>query len=187
MFKQPNMHEGREWSRVRVIAYPSPQAFLAVIQAPSYQQAVQLKHQATLAVQSLWVKAIFANPTIDPFPERQEIYNSNLLTRREMALYPDGTSHGLTGAEAQQLYNDVVGEIFAESGAYPVFQGSVEHLVLGTEDGWEIYNLVYYPSVQDLVAMSTDPRWQAAHPNKGAGLLQNSVMMTTPLIDPKFP
>jgi uncharacterized protein (DUF1330 family) len=187
VFRQPNMHEEREWNRVRVISYPSPQAFLDVIQAPSYQQAIQLKHQATLALQSLWVKTIFANPIVDPFPEGQEIYNSNLLTVREMALYPDGTSHGLTGAEAQQLYNDAVGEIFGEIGAHLVFQGSVEHLVLGTEEGWEIYNLVYYPSVQDLVAMSTDPRWQAAHPNKGAGLLQNSVMMTRPLINPQLP
>lgn len=187
VFKQANIFEGREWSRVRVISYPSPQAFLDVIQAPSYQQAIQLKHQATLALQSLWVKTIFARPIVDPFPERQEFYNSNLLTRREMALYPDGTSRGLTGAEAQQLYNEVVREIFGEIGAYPVFSGSVEHLVLGTDDKWEIYNLVYYPSVQDLLAMTADPRWQAAHPNKGAGLSRNSVMMTRPLIEPNLP
>ncbi len=187
VFRQPNMHEGREWNRVRVISYPSPQAFLEVIETPTYQQAIRLKHQATLALQSLWVETIIAFPVVDPFPDRQELYNSNLLTRREMALYPDGTSHGLTGAEAQQLYNEVVGEIFGEIGAYLVFQGSVEHWVLGTDDEWEIYNLVYYPSLQDLIAMSADPRWEAAHPHKGAGLLRNSVMMTTPLTEPTMP
>ena len=106
---------------------------------------------------------------------------------RDMALYPDGTSHGLTGAEAQQIYNEVVSETFSEIGAYAVFSGSVEHLVLGTDDEWEVYNLVYYPSVQDLVIMTTDPRWRAAHPNKDAGLSRNSVMMTTPLIEPAMP
>ncbi|MCP4837773.1 MAG: hypothetical protein GY894_00215 [Planctomycetes bacterium] len=170
-----------------MISYPSPQAFLEVIETPTYQQAIRLKHQATLALQSLWVETIIAFPVVDPFPDRQELYNSNLLTRREMALYPDGTSHGLTGAEAQQLYNEVVGEIFGEIGAYLVFQGSVEHWVLGTDDEWEIYNLVYYPSLQDLIAMSADPRWEAAHPHKGAGLLRNSVMMTTPLTEPTMP
>lgn len=187
VFRQPNMHEGRVWNRVRVIAYPSPQAFLDVIQDTSYQEAIQLKHQATLALQSLWVKTIFATPIIDTFPEKDEFYNSNLLTRREMALYPDGTSQDLTGAEAQQLYNEVVADIFAEIGAYAAFSGSVEHLVLGTDDEWEIYNLVYYPSLPDLITMTTDPRWQAAHPNKDAGLSRNSVMMTSPLIEPQMP
>ena len=187
VFRQPNMHEEREWNRARVIAYPSPQAFLEVIEAPSYQEAVQLKHRATLAVQSLWVETVIAFPLVDPFPDREEIYNSNLVTRREMALYPDGTSHGLTGAEAQQLYGAVVAQIFSEIGAYLVFQGSVEHWVLGTGDEWETYNLVYYPSLQDLIRMSMDPRWVAAHPHKGAGLLRNSVMITTPLIEPSMP
>ena len=85
-----------------------------------------------------------------------------------MTLYPDGSSHGLIGAEAQQLHSDVVGERCA----YPVFQGSVKHLVLGTGDGWEIYNLVCYTSLQDLVAMSTDLRRQGARPNMGAGFFK---------------
>ena len=187
VFRQLNNTEERVWNRVRLVSYPSPQAFLDVIQAPSYQQAIQLKHQATLAVQSLWIKTVFATPAVDPDPQKQEFYNSNLLTVREMALYPDGTSRGLTGAEAQQRYNDVVGVIFQEIGAYLVLQGSVEHLVLGFDDEWEIYNLVYYPSVPDLITMSTDPRFRAAQPNKGAGLSRNSVMMTLPLVDPELP
>ena len=187
VFRQPTMHEEREWNRVRVIAYPSPQAFLEVIETPSYQEAIQFKHRATLALQSLWVETVIAFPLVDPFPDRQEIYNSNLVTRREMALYPDGTSHGLTGAEAQQRYNEVVEQIFAEIGAYLVFQGSVEHWVLGTDDEWETYNLVYYPSLQDMLRMSMDPRFAAARPHKGAGLLRNSVMITTPLIEPSMP
>ena len=187
VFDQPNMHEGRVWNRVRLMSYPSPQAFLDVIRAPSYQDAVKLKHQATLVLQALWVETVFVNPAVDPFPEKEEFYNSNLLTQRETALYPNGTSQGLTGAEAQQRYNDVVAVIFQEIGAYPVFQGSVEHLVLGTDDEWETYNLVYYPSVPDIVTMATDPRFIAAQPNKGAGLSRNSVMMTRPLIEPNLP
>ena len=186
VFNQPTMFEGREWSRVRILSWPSPQAFLEVIQTEAYQQAIQWKHQATLALQSLWVETVFAARIVDPFPDKAEFYNSNLLTTRDVALYPDGTSGGLTGAEASKLYTDVVREIFAEIGAYLAFQGSVKHLVLGTDDQWEIYNLVYYPSIPDMLAMTTDPRFLAVRPNKGAGLSRNSVMMTRPLIDPEL-
>jgi uncharacterized protein (DUF1330 family) len=188
VFNQPTQFEERDWNRVRVIYYPSPQALLDVLQAPGYQQAIQLKHRATTALQSLWVKALFAVPVVDTFPEREEFYMSNLSTTREIALYPDGTSHGLTGAEANKLYTDVVtGPLWDMIGAFLAMAGTVEHLVFGTDDEWEIFALVYYPSLPDLITMITDPRFQEAFPNKGAGLARNSSMMTAPLIDPELP
>ncbi len=176
------------WTRVRVVSYPSPQAYLDVLSDPHYQQAVQLKHQATVKIRGLWIAPVVAVDFVDPHPDRAEFFMSNLNTFRDMALYADGTSHGLTGVEANELYTDVVvGRFFPQIGAFPVVAGTVEHLVVGSDADWDFFALVYYPSVADLLTMITDPVFQEFLPNKHAGLRKINSMMTAPLMSPQLP
>jgi hypothetical protein len=44
----------------------------------------------------------------------------NLNQHREQAMYPDGTSHGLIGAEADAMYTKtMLAEVLPGIGAYP--------------------------------------------------------------------
>jgi hypothetical protein len=105
---------------------------------------------------------------------------ANLNQHREQALYPDGTSHGLTGAEADALYTDtMLAEVLPVIGAYPVLAGNYSHLVLGSDAAWDTFALVRYPGLPEVpVGMVASPRFQELVVNKGAGLARGSSMRT---------
>jgi len=132
VLQQVTNPEERAWHQVRGIYFPSSQALLDVLQAPAYQQAVKDEHSATLHLHSFWLTPAFVRQPVDLQPDKDEFYMANLNQHREQALYPDGTSRGLTGAEADALYTDtMLAEVLPGIGAYPVLAGTYSHLVLG--------------------------------------------------------
>lgn len=171
--------EARVWHQVRGIYFPSPQALLDVLQAPAYQQAVQDKYSATLHLHSFWLTPEFVQQPVGLQPDKDEFYMANLNQHREQALYPDGTSHGLTGAEADALYTEtMLAEVLPVIGAYPVLAGHYSHLVLGSDAAWDTFALVRYPSIPEFLGMIASPRFQELVVNKGAGLARGSSMRT---------
>ena len=112
-------------------------------------------------------------------PDEDEFYMANLNQHREQALYPDGTSHGLTGAEADALYTEtMLAEVLPVIGAYPVLAGNYSHLVLGSDAAWDSFALVRYPGLPEFLGMVASPRFQELVVNKGAGLARGSSMRT---------
>tara|TARA_R110000823_G_scaffold47903_1_gene121745 strand:+ start:14088 stop:14972 length:885 start_codon:yes stop_codon:yes gene_type:complete len=171
--------EGRAWHQVRGIYFPSPQALLDVLQAPAYQQALEGEHAATRQLHAFWLTPEVLRQPVDLQPDKDEFYMANLNQHREQALYPDGTSRGLTGAEADALYTDtMLAEVLPGIGAYPVLGGTYTHLILGSDAAWDTFALVRYPSLPEFLGMVTSPRFQELVVNKGAGLARSSAMRT---------
>jgi uncharacterized protein (DUF1330 family) len=95
----------------------------------------------------------------------------NLLKFRPRALYPDGKDAELTGYQAYQRYIVAVTGHIQAVGGTPGYAGPVTGLMLGeVEELWDMVALVEYPSLAALMAMVSNPAYQAIAVHRNAGL-----------------
>ncbi|MGI9288382.1 MAG: hypothetical protein ACR2P1_23555 [Pseudomonadales bacterium] len=185
IFNHVTSDDNIPWDRHRVIYFPNPQAFTDLITHPSYADLMATKHGAAGEIRGLWLNVRLSREAIEDDANKAEFYMLNLSKHREMALYPDGTSRGLTGEEANGIYGTVMlTQVLPSIGAYPVLAGDVTQHYMGADGDWETYATVRYPSNADLVMMTTSDAFQAIFPNKGAGLEKNISMMSHSTLDP---
>jgi len=99
------------------------------------------------------------------------IHMVNLLKFKEKAEYEDGRETTLSGAEAYAIYGQEVQAHIAKVGGSGVFSGQVSRLMLGeVEELWDMVAIVTYPSKKAMLAMVSDPDYQASHVHRTAGL-----------------
>lgn len=95
----------------------------------------------------------------------------NLLKFRDKAVYEDGRTAELTGAEAYQLYATAFREIMCPRGVQVLYSGEVKGLLIGDgEDLWDAVALIQYPSAEIMLHMLRDEDYQRAQQHRAAGL-----------------
>jgi prevent-host-death family protein len=100
---------------------------------------------------------------LDSQPHKDEFYMANLNQHRAQALYTDGTSQGLTGAEVDGLYTEtMLAEVLPTIGVYLVLAGDYSHLILGSDAAWGTFALVRYPSLSECMGMVASPEIKAS-------------------------
>ncbi|MBR9835464.1 MAG: DUF1330 domain-containing protein [Alphaproteobacteria bacterium] len=108
----------------------------------------------------------------------------NLLKFRERAQYaPDDPEHGddISGAEAYARYGRGVAELTSDPqiGVTTIYAGPAAGFLIGEGD-WDMVILARYPSRAHMARMMRDPRYQAAHRHRAAGLLHQDLIETRP-------
>ena len=99
------------------------------------------------------------------------IHMVNLLKFKEKAEYEDGRETTLSGAEAYAIYGQEVLAHIAKIGGTAVFSGQVSRLMPGeVEELWDMVAVVTDPSKTAMLAMISDPDYQASHVHRVAGL-----------------
>ena len=111
------------------------------------------------------------------------IYMINLLKFHEKAQYKESDpehAEGLTGEQAYGRYGKGLEELSAdpEIGVKPIYAGSVHGFLIGGDEDWDRVLVVYYPSRQHMLRMMRDPRYQAAHRHREAGLKHQDLIET---------
>lgn len=95
----------------------------------------------------------------------------NLLKFKAKAIYEDGRSCELTGAEAYQLYSRAFSEIMGPKGARIIYSGQVRGALIGEGDGlWDAVAIIEYPSTDTMLKMLRDEDYQRAQQHRAAGL-----------------
>ncbi len=131
----------------------------------------------------------------DPDDDGDPFYMVNLIRHRDLAEYPDGRETDLTGAEADAIYGEFMGEtMLPRYGAEVMYTAQVEQDVIGGS-AWDQVAVVKYASRDAFAEMSQDPDFQAMAIHKAAGVLDTVVLATSlievpllpPLDDPPFP
>ena len=99
------------------------------------------------------------------------LFMLNLLKFREQAVYADGRSTDLTGAEAYSLYLVAVAKIIAGFGGRMVWEGVPNVLFIGDgEMPWDYVVIVEYPSFDAFRGMTDSANYQAIQVHREAGL-----------------
>lgn len=110
----------------------------------------------------------------------------NLLKFKEKAEYkaddPEAKEN-LTGEEAYNRYGQGLVELGQdpEIGVKPIFAGSGHGYLIGGGEEWDRVLVVHYPSRQHMLRMMRDPRYQAAHRHREAGLKYQELFETHPM------
>ncbi|MEM1105985.1 MAG: DUF1330 domain-containing protein [Pseudomonadota bacterium] len=106
----------------------------------------------------------------------------NLLKFRAVAAYQEGDpeyGEEISGAEAYARYAAGVAELSADPniGITFVYLGAAQRFLIGEGD-WDQVALARYPSRKHMAQMMADPRYQAAHRHRVAGLLHQDLIET---------
>ncbi|MCA8900263.1 MAG: DUF1330 domain-containing protein [Hyphomonas sp.] len=109
----------------------------------------------------------------------------NLLKFKPKAEYPaDAPEHGdgATGQQAYARYGAGLAEFTGEPqiGLKMLYSGPVARFFIGEGD-WDMVAVVQYPSRKHFVTMTQDPRYQAAHRHRDAGLDHQQLIETRPM------
>jgi uncharacterized protein (DUF1330 family) len=103
----------------------------------------------------------------------------NLLKFRDRALYPDGSSHDLSGREAYMRYTAAMRPIVEAAGGRILFVGDARALVIGeVEELWDMVAVAEYPSRAAFHRIATSPEVQAIGVDREAGLAGQLLIMT---------
>lgn len=95
----------------------------------------------------------------------------NLLKFKDQAVYADGRTTDLTGAQAYGLYLVAVGKIIAGFGGRMIWNGVPNVLFIGDgEIQWDQVVIVEYPSFDAFRGMTASADYQAIHVHREAGL-----------------
>ncbi len=108
----------------------------------------------------------------------------NLLKFRDRAEYqPEDPEHGdgVSGREAYARYGAALAPLTAdpEIAITPIYSAPAERFLIGSGD-WDMVVLARYPSRAHMARMMLDPRYQAAHRHRAAGLLHQDLIETRP-------
>lgn len=106
----------------------------------------------------------------------------NLLKFKDKATYAEGdaeAAQNLTGAEAYAIYGAAVMKLGEDPdiGIKSVYFGEAHGFLIGDGD-WDAVALAQYPSRAHMARMMADPRYQAAHRHREAGLLHQDLIET---------
>lgn len=108
----------------------------------------------------------------------------NLLKFKDKATYADGdaeAAQNLTGQQAYAIYGAEVAKLGAdpEIGIKTIYFGPAHGFLIGEGD-WDAVALARYPSRVHMARMMRDPRYQAAHRHREAGLKHQDLIETRP-------
>lgn len=106
----------------------------------------------------------------------------NLLKFKDTATYAPGTpeaSENLSGQEAYGRYAIAVYRILDRIGAKPLFSAPAKQFMIGNGD-WDRVALVWYPSRQAFLDMSSSAEYRAIHYHRAAGLAHQDLIETLP-------
>lgn len=108
----------------------------------------------------------------------------NLLKFRDRAIYQESDpEHGedISGREAYARYGAGLVELTAdpEIGITTLHVGQAERFLIGEGD-WDMVAVAQYPSRKHMARMMADPRYQAVHRHRAAGLLHQDLIETRP-------
>lgn len=133
-------------------------------------------------------------PALAPEPEQAAAFAAdnydgpivmvNLLKFRDKATYAeDDPEHGedISGAEAYSRYGAALADFVSEEkiGLTQLFGAPAIRMMIGDAD-WDAVILARYPSRKHMMTMTSDPRYQAAHRHRAAGLLHQDLIETRP-------
>ncbi len=114
-----------------------------------------------------------------PSEDDGPVWMVNLMDYRNRAVYPDGTDHGLSGREADDIYAPFA--VLAEIGAQIVFVGEVTEQLLGPAPRWDRVAIVRYPTRRSFIEMQARPDFLDRHVHKEAGMASTIIMGGSPL------
>jgi uncharacterized protein (DUF1330 family) len=101
----------------------------------------------------------------------QAICMVNLLKFREKAVYADGRSTTLSGAEAYDVYGRAMTRMVIEAGGKLVFSGKTWALLIGAADeSWDHVAVMMYPSFKVMTAITMSAAYAEIHVHRDAGL-----------------
>jgi uncharacterized protein (DUF1330 family) len=104
----------------------------------------------------------------------------NLLKFRDNAVYKDGRTDNISGAEAYMRYAKPMKTIVERVGGRFVFNGKVQGLVVGdVGELWDAVGLVEYPSSVDFMRVTMLPEVHALSIHREAGLAGQLLIQTT--------
>lgn len=117
-------------------------------------------------------------------PHDGPIVMINLLKFRDKALYGEEDpefGEGLTGREAYARYGAGVAALSSDPqiGITTLHVGRTARFLIGEGD-WDTVAIAQYPSRKHMARMMADPRYQAAHRHRAAGLLHQDLIETRP-------
>ena len=109
----------------------------------------------------------------------------NMLKFKDRADYDaSAPEHGedVSGKEAYARYGAALATFTGEPeiGLKVLYAGPVERFFIGEGD-WDQIAVVRYPSRQHMMRMTADPRYQAAHRHRDAGLAHQDLIETRPM------
>jgi len=120
-----------------------------------------------------------------PSDEDGPVWMINLMHYRDRADYGDGSTNGISGREADDLYAPF-GPI-AAVGAEIVFFADVADQLLGDAPKWDRVAVVKYPTRRSFLEMQERPDFRALHEHKDAGMEATIVVGAQPMEVPQNP
>ncbi len=102
----------------------------------------------------------------------------NLMKYRDRAEYADGTDHGISGRQADDLYSPI--DVLSDIGAQVLFFGDVDTQLIG-EPAWDRIGCVLYPARRSFMEMQMRRDFQEKHEHKAAGMAETIVMGCVPI------
>jgi uncharacterized protein (DUF1330 family) len=152
--------ESGHWDSVGLVFYPSPSAFLDMVQSSEYQAGIPHRNQGLKRTMVYAFGPVEGGPPLEEVATQggDEIFVLNLLR-----FEADG------GREEYQKYGNVVGPMILERGGAPVIvlKGL---LPVVSEETWEDLYLVRYPTLAALQEMVSTDAWQKANVDRERGL-----------------
>ncbi len=145
-----------DWDRIALVYYPRRAAFLDMQKSPAYQGAIP-DRTAGLAARLLFAfrgtPATQLAETLTPAPDADEdsVYVVNLLQYR-----------GEGGKASYQKYGNVASNLIRELGGEVVYCLTADQAMV-SDNAWEQFALVRYPSLEALQGMVSGDTWQQAN------------------------
>ncbi len=120
------------------------------------------------------IKGLMSRPVVGP------VVMVNLLKFREKAVYKDGRSEDISGAEAYMRYAEQMKAIIEREGGRFVFAGKVQGMVIGDVGNlWDAVGLVEYPSSADFVRIVMSAEVHEITVHREAGLEGQLLIQTS--------
>lgn len=152
--------EAGHWDTLALVYYPSPSAFLSMVSDPDYQAGLA---DRTKGLKRTVVYAFHprpGGPPLNPITTQggEEIFVLNL-----MRFKPDG------GREEYNKYGSIVLPMVLERGGAPVITLEAV-LPVVSDEIWEDFYLVRYPTLEALQGMVATETWARANVDRQRGL-----------------
>ncbi len=163
-----------DWDRVAVVYYPRRAAFLDMQKSPAYQAAIP-DRTTGLTARLLFAFKLPGDREAPPLAEPvisspDEIFVMNLLQYKSEK-----------GKQEYQKYGAVAGGLINKLGGEVIYYMQAEQAMV-TDDHWDNFVLVRYPSLAALQQMVATDTWQAANRNhRESGLAKTVTFPTRPL------
>ena len=148
------------WDEVILVYYPSPAAFMSMVTDPEYQAGLGDRSAGLARTMVYAFRPREGGPPIDAVATQggSEIFVVNLLRFKR-----DG------GREEYEKYGNVVLPMVLERGGAPVIVLEAV-LPVVSDETWEDFYLVRYPSLEALQGMVATETWQNANVDRQQGL-----------------